>query len=58
MKVKVESEKVGLKLNIQKTKIRSKTWLSALTTFIQHSLGSLSHGYQRKKYIYGIQIGK
>ena len=27
MKVKVESEKVGLKLNIQKTKIMAKSWL-------------------------------
>ena len=29
MKVKVESEKVGLKLNIQKTKIEWKSWLKA-----------------------------
>ena len=29
-----------------------------LTTFIQHSFGSPSHRYQRRKKIKGIQIGK
>ena len=32
--------------------------MSTLATFIQHSLGSPSHGYQRKKEIKGNQIGK
>ena len=31
MKVKVESEKVGLKLNIQKTKIMANTWETVKT---------------------------
>ena len=32
--------------------------MSTLTTIIQHSFGSPSHGNQRKKEIKGIQIGK
>ena len=31
------------------SKIRINTKMSTLTTFIQHSFGSLSHGYQRRK---------
>ena len=32
--------------------------MSTLTTIIQHSFGSLSHGNQRRKRNKGIQIGK
>ena len=32
--------------------------MSTLTTIIQHSFGSFSHGNQRRKEIKGIQIGK
>ena len=32
--------------------------MSALTTSLQHSFGSPSHGNQRRKKIKGIQIGK
>ena len=40
------------------SKIRHKTRMSTLTTIIQHSFGSPSHGNQRRKRIKGIQIGK
>ena len=45
MKVKKETEKVSLKLNIQKTKIMASTF----TTIIQHSSGSPSSSNQRRK---------
>ena len=38
-------------------KIRNEIRLSTLATFIQNSLGSPSHGNQRKK-MQGIQMGK
>ena len=40
------------------SKIRNKTRMSTLTTIIQHSFGSPSHGNQRRKKNKGIQIGK
>ena len=39
------------------TKIRNRTNVSTLTTFIQHSFGSPSHSNQRRK-IKEIQVGK
>ena len=38
--------------------IRSKARVSALTTFIQHSIGNSSHNEQTEKEIKGIQTGK
>ena len=40
------------------SKIRNKTKMSTLATITQHSFGSPSHGYQRRKEIKGIEIGK
>ena len=40
------------------TKIRNKTRMSALTTFIQHSLEVLATAIRQEKEIKGIQIGK
>ena len=40
------------------SKIRKKTRIPTLTTFIQHSFGSLNHGIREEKEINRIQIGK
>ena len=40
------------------SKIRSKTRISTLATFIQHSFGSHSHGHQRRERNKCTQIGK
>ena len=40
------------------SKIRNKTRIATLATFIQHSFGSTSHRFQRRKKVKGIQIGK
>ena len=39
----------GEKLKAFSSKIKNKTKMSTLTTFIQHSFGSPSHGNQRRK---------
>ena len=40
---------IGEKLKNISFKIRNKTMMSKLTTFIQHSFGSPSHSYQKRK---------
>ena len=47
----------GEKAESISSKIRNKTRMSSLTTFIEHRFGSPSQGNQRRK-IKGIQIGK
>ena len=44
MKVKVESEKVGLKLNIQKTKIMANRWGKSGNSGRFYFLGLRNHG--------------
>ena len=43
MKVKVESDKVGLKLNIQKTKIMANRWGNSGNSVTLYFLGLQSH---------------
>ena len=40
------------------TKIRNRTRMSTLSTFIQYSFGSSSHGYKRRKRNKKFPIGK
>ena len=40
------------------SKVRNKIRMSTLSTFIPHSIGSLSHRNQKTKGVKGIQIGK
>ena len=48
----------GTKTESFSPKIRNKTRMSSLTTFIQHSTGSPSHSNQTTKGVNSIQIGK